>query len=101
MIPRRLVESATDLKQLRNRFSEIRRDGLYSPTMSKSLDSRGIEFIESASTTALWLDRLGTIDRRSSLQDDADVDVAIVGGGFSGLWTATTSSGPTRRFESW
>ena len=56
--------------------------------MSKSLDSRGIEFIESASTTALWLDRLGTIDRRSSLQDDADVDVAIVGGGFSGLWTA-------------
>ncbi len=39
-------------------------------------------------TTALWLDRLGPIAHRSSLDGDADVDVAIVGGGFSGLWTA-------------
>jgi len=40
-----------------------------------------------ATTTALWLDRLD-IDRRDPLPGDETADVAIVGGGFSGLWTA-------------
>ncbi len=44
--------------------------------------------LQSATTTALWLDQLGDIERRPALNGDLDVDVAIVGGGFSGLWTA-------------
>lgn len=45
--------------------------------------------IDSATTTALWLDRLDPpIVARPGLPGDVDVDVAIVGGGFSGLWTA-------------
>lgn len=45
-------------------------------------------FTEDATTTALWLDQLGHITNRPALDGDTDVDVAIVGGGFSGLWTA-------------
>jgi glycine/D-amino acid oxidase-like deaminating enzyme len=41
-----------------------------------------------ATTTALWIDQLGTIDARPPLPGDLDADIAIVGGGFSGLWTA-------------
>jgi glycine/D-amino acid oxidase-like deaminating enzyme len=38
---------------------------------------------------SLWWDGLpGTITPRSALADDIDVDVAIVGAGFTGLWTA-------------
>ena len=38
---------------------------------------------------SLWLDTLDKpITRRSALSSDVSVDVAIVGGGFSGLWTA-------------
>ena len=38
---------------------------------------------------ALWLDRLDPpIQPRPALDTDRHVDVAIVGGGFSGLWTA-------------
>ncbi len=44
--------------------------------------------LRDACTTALWLDRLGPITPRPGLDGDLDVDVAIVGGGFSGLWTA-------------
>jgi glycine/D-amino acid oxidase-like deaminating enzyme len=44
--------------------------------------------LRDACTTALWLDRLGPISPRIGLGGDVDVDVAIVGGGFSGLWTA-------------
>jgi glycine/D-amino acid oxidase-like deaminating enzyme len=40
-----------------------------------------------ATTTSLWLDRLH-IDHRDPLPGDEEADVAIVGGGFSGLWTA-------------
>ena len=41
-------------------------------------------------TTALWIEQLGLhkARRRAPLAGDTDVDVAIVGGGFSGLWTA-------------
>ncbi len=44
--------------------------------------------IDGATTNALWLDQLGHIARRPALAGDTDVDIAIVGGGYSGLWTA-------------
>lgn len=50
--------------------------------------SKTEDFLRNATTTALWLDQLGPLEQRSPLDGDADVDVAIVGGGFSGLWTA-------------
>jgi len=37
---------------------------------------------------SLWLDQLDAQKTRPQLAGDVDVDVAIVGGGFSGLWTA-------------
>jgi glycine/D-amino acid oxidase-like deaminating enzyme len=38
---------------------------------------------------SLWLDQLpGSLGARPSLDGDTDVDVAIVGGGYTGLWTA-------------
>ncbi len=46
------------------------------------------EFVATATTTALWIDQLGHITNRPALAGDTTVDVAIVGGGFSGLWTA-------------
>ncbi|BAN01994.1 NAD(P)/FAD-dependent oxidoreductase [Ilumatobacter coccineus] len=48
---------------------------------------------------SLWLDRAPLPPRRPALDGDADVDVAIVGGGFSGLWTAyyLTELDPTLR----
>jgi glycine/D-amino acid oxidase-like deaminating enzyme len=40
-------------------------------------------------STSLWLDQLpGPLVPRAALSGDVDVDVAIVGGGYSGLWTA-------------
>lgn len=45
-------------------------------------------FIDNACTTALWLDLLGPIAKRPALAGDTETDIAIVGGGFSGLWTA-------------
>lgn len=45
--------------------------------------------LETASTTPLWIDRLEPpVSHRPGVESDLDVDVAIVGGGFSGLWTA-------------
>ncbi len=41
------------------------------------------------SDLSLWLDTLpGGLEPRGALDGDTDVDVAIVGGGFTGLWTA-------------
>ena len=37
---------------------------------------------------SLWLAQLPSLDRREPLPGDRDVDVAIVGGGYTGLWTA-------------
>jgi glycine/D-amino acid oxidase-like deaminating enzyme len=37
---------------------------------------------------SFWLDRLGPQPRRPALEHDRDADVCIVGGGFTGLWTA-------------
>lgn len=40
-------------------------------------------------STSLWLDQLpGPLTTRAALSGDVDVDVAIVGGGYTGLWTA-------------
>ena len=40
-------------------------------------------------TRSLWLDSLaGTLSPRPALDRDVDVDVAIVGAGYTGLWTA-------------
>ncbi len=48
--------------------------------------------LSSATTTALWLDRLdpppGHRPGLAARPEAADADVAIIGGGFSGLWTA-------------
>lgn len=45
--------------------------------------------VADAVTTALWIDRLDLgVEPRDPLPGDRDVDVVIVGGGFSGLWTA-------------
>lgn len=41
-----------------------------------------------ATTVPLWIDQLDPRPRRSVLVGSTDVDVAIVGGGYSGLWTA-------------
>jgi glycine/D-amino acid oxidase-like deaminating enzyme len=40
------------------------------------------------SQLSLWLDQMPTIEPRPYLIGDASVDVAIVGGGLTGLWTA-------------
>ncbi len=45
--------------------------------------------VADATPRALWLDRLDpAIQHRGALEGDRQTDVAIVGGGFSGLWTA-------------
>lgn len=44
--------------------------------------------LDDAIEHALWLDRLPPAPARPPLTGDVDVDVAVVGGGFSGLWTA-------------
>jgi glycine/D-amino acid oxidase-like deaminating enzyme len=40
------------------------------------------------SSPSFWLDSLGGITRRPPLPGDREADVAIVGGGYTGLWTA-------------
>lgn len=39
-------------------------------------------------TPSFWLDSLGPIEPRPALPGDRTADVAIVGGGYTGLWTA-------------
>jgi glycine/D-amino acid oxidase-like deaminating enzyme len=39
-------------------------------------------------TISYWHESAGPLPRRAALPGDTDVDVAIVGGGFTGLWTA-------------
>lgn len=48
---------------------------------------------------SLWWDEIGEVRPRAALTADTDVDVAIVGGGFTGLWTAISLLGldPTLR----
>ncbi|MEP7370221.1 MAG: FAD-dependent oxidoreductase, partial [Dermatophilaceae bacterium] len=44
--------------------------------------------LERASSTPLWLDDSRRPEARTALEGDHDVDLAIVGGGFTGLWAA-------------
>ena len=37
---------------------------------------------------SFWIDQLGPITKREPLPSDINVDIAIVGAGFTGLWTA-------------
>ncbi len=58
-------------------------------TDSSSVDvAPSVASVESAHQGSLWLEQIGAIERRPALDGDTDVDIAIVGGGFSGLWTA-------------
>jgi glycine/D-amino acid oxidase-like deaminating enzyme len=41
-----------------------------------------------ATTPSFWLDQLGARPARPALAGDREADVCIVGGGFTGLWTA-------------
>jgi len=41
-----------------------------------------------AATSSLWHDQVPAESRRSSLPGDTSADVAIVGAGYTGLWTA-------------
>jgi len=63
------------------------------------MDAASQAFIRNACTTSVWLDQLAPIEHRAPLSGDRSVDVAIVGGGFSGLWTAwyLTRLDPTLR----
>lgn len=59
--------------------------------MSKSKDTEladSAEAVMDATTTALWLDQLEPIIPRPPIPGDTTTDIAIVGGGYSGLWTA-------------
>lgn len=57
--------------------------------MPEVSSSAGRDPLVAASTVPLWIDRLSPpVTARAGLDRDIDVDVAIVGGGFSGLWTA-------------
>jgi glycine/D-amino acid oxidase-like deaminating enzyme len=44
--------------------------------------------LEHASSTPLWLDDHSRPETRAALHSDKDVDLAIVGAGFTGLWAA-------------
>jgi len=44
--------------------------------------------LEHASSTPLWWDDSSRPERRAALEGDRDVDLAVVGAGFSGLWAA-------------
>ena len=49
----------------------------------------GVPVMRDYRTTSLWLDGVpGELTPRPSLPGDIDVDVAIVGAGYTGLWTA-------------
>ena len=41
-----------------------------------------------ATLRSLWADQVGPVERRPALDGPTDVDVCIVGAGFTGLWTA-------------
>jgi hypothetical protein len=44
--------------------------------------------VTSYAGASLWLDQVGDLVPRPALAGDIDVDVAIVGAGYTGLWTA-------------
>jgi glycine/D-amino acid oxidase-like deaminating enzyme len=53
------------------------------------MDTGGIDAeLDRASTTPLWLDTPDRPAARPALDGDTDADLVVVGGGFTGLWTA-------------
>ncbi len=52
------------------------------------MPSRSVESIVGARPFPLWWEAISRKPTRPPLEDPARVDVAIVGGGYSGLWTA-------------
>ncbi len=57
--------------------------------MGSHLTGRGVPQARSRGTPpTVWLNTLGPITPRPALPGDRTVDVAIVGGGYTGLWTA-------------
>jgi glycine/D-amino acid oxidase-like deaminating enzyme len=53
-------------------------------TMAIGTSQAGVE----SASVSYWLDSLGPIQARPPLDRDIEVDVAVVGAGFTGLWTA-------------
>ncbi len=57
--------------------------------MGSHLTGRGVPLERSGGTPpSFWLNSLGPITPRPALPGDRTVDVAIAGGGYTGLWTA-------------
>ena len=54
----------------------------------KVIDARIIGSLRDAEPTPLWLDRERPFEPQPPLNGDRRCDLAIVGGGFTGLWTA-------------
>src|SRR5918992_3011904 len=44
--------------------------------------------IESHTATGWWLQEAGRVDPRPPLADPLDVDVVVIGGGYTGMWAA-------------
>jgi glycine/D-amino acid oxidase-like deaminating enzyme len=44
--------------------------------------------VASPGAPSFWLDQIGAAPSRPALEEDLEIDVCIVGGGFTGLWTA-------------
>src|SRR5919109_3053306 len=44
--------------------------------------------IERHSATGWWLEEAGRVEARRPLGDSVDADVVVIGGGYTGMWTA-------------
>ncbi|MEP9392238.1 FAD-dependent oxidoreductase [Gordonia sp. VNK1] len=53
---------------------------------------RAVEMVAQASPESFWLDRPERPAARDRLSDEVDADLLVVGGGFTGLWTAVTAA---------
>ncbi|MGK2947768.1 MAG: NAD(P)/FAD-dependent oxidoreductase [Acidimicrobiales bacterium] len=56
--------------------------------MSASVTSSAAEALAPARSAVLWSDRPDAPARRPPIQDRAEADLVIIGGGFTGLWAA-------------
>lgn len=53
---------------------------------------RAVEMVAQAAPTSYWLDRADRPAPRPRLSEEVDADLLVVGGGFTGLWTAVTAA---------